>query len=334
MRFGFVFFGRDLAQVGPIAQLAEEVGFDLVGLCDSPSLAFDPYVALALAATRTRRIRLGPGVTNPQTRHPLILANLAASLEHLAPGRSFLGLGTGNSGVRHAGAGPATLQGLADTVETARGLLQGRPVEVGGATLTVMGGGVRVPVVLAGSGPRMLRLAGRLADAVWINLGVTPDVVADGVRWVREGAESAGRDPATVEVWAFGIGACAPDRARALDEAKGGAVAIANYILRGDAEAKRVPPAVRARADELFRQFQYGEHLTPGRTTNYELADRLELTEFLLDRFAIAGTPDDCRRKLAPLAAAGIDGVCFSFSAAPDVAAYVRAFGEHVLPSV
>ena len=334
MRFGFVFFGRDLATVGPIARLGEDAGFDLVGLCDSPSNAFDPYVALTLAASHTRRVRLGPGVTNPQTRHPLILANLAAGLESLAPGRSFLGLGTGNSGVRHAGAGPATLQGLADTVETARRLLRGEPVEVGGATVTVKGGGVRVPVVLAGSGPKMLRLAGRLADAVWINVGVTPDVVADGVRWVREGAESVGRDPATVETWVFGIGACAPDRARALDEATGGAVAIANYILRGDAEAKRVPPAVQARAHQLFREFRYAEHLTPGRTTNHALADRLGLTEFLLDRFTIAGTPDDCRRKLAALAAVGVDRVCVSFSAAPDVAAYVRAFGEHVLPCV
>jgi alkanesulfonate monooxygenase SsuD/methylene tetrahydromethanopterin reductase-like flavin-dependent oxidoreductase (luciferase family) len=178
----------------------------------------------------------------------------------------------------------------------------------------------------------MLRLAGRLADIVWINLGVTPAVVADGIRWVREGAEAAGRDPAGLELWAFAIGAIAPDRARALDEAKGAAVAIANYILRGDAEAKRVPPAVRERATQLFREFRYAEHLTPGRTANYELADRLELTDFLLDRFTIAGTPDDWRRKLEPLAAIGVDRVCLSFSAAPDVAAYVRDFGAHVLP--
>jgi len=178
----------------------------------------------------------------------------------------------------------------------------------------------------------MLRLAGRLADIVWINLGVTPEVIADGVRWVREGAEAAGRDPAAIETWVFAIGAIASDRAQALDEATGGAVAIANYVLRGDAEAKRVPPAVRERTAQLFHEFQYAEHLTPGRTANYRLAARLGLKDFLLDRFTIAGTPDDCRRKLEPLAAIGVDRFCFSFSAAPDVTAYVRDFGEQVLP--
>src|SRR6266536_2415641 len=95
MRFGFLLLARDLHAVGPLAQLGEQLGFDLIGLA----------------------------VTNPQTRHPLILAGLAASLERLAPSRSFLGLGTGNSGVRHAGAGPATLKTLAGAVELTRRLL-------------------------------------------------------------------------------------------------------------------------------------------------------------------------------------------------------------------
>src|SRR5262245_7534787 len=113
------------------------------------------------SAPRRRMGCPGPGVTNPQTRHPLILANLAAGLEHLAPGRSFLGLGTGNSGVRHAGASPATLDTVAQAVETTRRLLQGGAVEMAGVPTTVKGGGVRVPILLAGSGPKMLRLAPR-----------------------------------------------------------------------------------------------------------------------------------------------------------------------------
>ena len=103
MRFGFLLFARELQAVGALARLGEQQGFELIGLADSPALAHDPYVALTLAAINTTRIRLGPTVTNPQTRHPLIIANLAASLERLAPGRSFLGLGTGFTGVRHAG---------------------------------------------------------------------------------------------------------------------------------------------------------------------------------------------------------------------------------------
>src|SRR5215207_3904722 len=92
MRFGFMLFTRDLHAVGDLARLAEERGFDLIGVADSPALTFDPYMALTLAAGTTDRARIGTAVTNPQTRHPLIIANLAASLEALAPGRTSCAL--------------------------------------------------------------------------------------------------------------------------------------------------------------------------------------------------------------------------------------------------
>jgi len=205
MRSGFIFLGRDLNAIGPIAKLGEEMGFDLIGLADSPGLAFDPYVALTLAALQTSRVRLGPGVTNPQTRHPLILANLAASLEQLAPGRTFLGLGVGNSGVRHVGAKPATLETLAKTVLVARRLLAGEIVEQGEVRMVVKGGGKPVPILVAGSGPKVLREAGAIADIVLINVGALPEHVADGLRWLRQGAVAAGRDPAALETWVFAV---------------------------------------------------------------------------------------------------------------------------------
>src|SRR5438105_2772393 len=120
MKFGFMLFTRDLAAVGEIGRLAEARGFALIGIADSPALSFDPYMALTLAAVNTSRARVGTAVTNPQTRHPLIVANLAASLEQLAPGRSFLGLGTGWSGVRHAGAAQARLADLKGLVQQVR----------------------------------------------------------------------------------------------------------------------------------------------------------------------------------------------------------------------
>jgi 5,10-methylenetetrahydromethanopterin reductase len=334
VRFGFVFFARDLNAVGPVARLGEGQGFDLIGLCDSPSLAFDPYVALTVAALNTARVRLGTGVTNPQTRHPLILANLAAALEQLAPGRSFLGIGTGNSGVRHAGAGPATLGTLERTVRVARRLLAGEAVDNGGANMMVKGGGRPVPIHIAGSGPKSLRLAGQIADAVWINVGVTPDVVQDGMRWVREGAQAAGRDPGAIETWVFAVGAVRDDRAKALDEVKGAAVAVSAYVLPGNAAAKRIPSAIQDKVAQLLREYQYGEHLTPGHTANYHLADRLGIANYLLDRFTIAGSPEDCRAKLARLREIGAQNVCLSLSASPDLPGYIQSFGERVFPAL
>jgi 5,10-methylenetetrahydromethanopterin reductase len=334
MRFGFMFFARDLLHaVGSAARLAEAHGYDLLGIGDSPSLAHDPFLGLAIAAQHTSRIRLGTTVTNPQTRHPLILANLAASLARLAPERAFLGLGIGNSGVRHANTAPATLKTLESTVTTVRELLQGGAVDVGGSKMRVHGGGVRMPILIAGSGPQSLRLAGRVADSVFVNVGFTPEVLADGLRWVREGAAAAGRDPASIDTWAFGIGAIAADREQALDEAIGPAIAIAAYILRGDPQTKRIPPAVAGRVGELLREYQYGEHLVPGHTSNYHLALRLGIADYLLERFTIAGTAEDCRARIAAVRDAGIDNLCLSFTGSTDLERYVRCFGEDVMPA-
>jgi 5,10-methylenetetrahydromethanopterin reductase len=333
MRFGFLLFTRDLQAVGPVARLGEAQGFELIGVVDSPSLAYDTYVALTLAALSTDRARLGPAVTNPRMRHPLILANLAASLERLAPGRSFLGLGTGWSAVRHAGTGQATLADLADTVRLVRELLAGRRVAIGGAETSLRVGGRPVPVLLAGSGPRTLRLAGETADLVMFNLGAVPEAVADALGWIREGAESAGRDPGSVERWLYIPAAVAPDRARALDEVRAAAVSSGAFVMRGDLAAKRVPPAVRDKLEQLRRGYRFGEHLSPGRGANYELAERLGLTDYLLERFSIAGTPDDCRRQIERLRVAGVENICFNVSTAPDLPACLELFGREVLPA-
>jgi 5,10-methylenetetrahydromethanopterin reductase len=333
MRFGFMLFTRDLHAVGDVAHLAEERGFDLVGEADSPALSFDPYMALTLAAGATRHARIGTAVTNPQTRHPLILANLAASLEALAPGRSFLGLGTGWSGVRHAGAREARLDDLGAAVRLIRGLLAGEAVDVGGATVTLPIGGGPVPILLAASGPKTLRLAGAVADIALFNLGAVPEVLADGLEWIKEGASEAGRSPDAIEPWLFIPAAISPDRATAIEEVKSATVSSGAYVLRRDLAAKRVPPEIEAKLGELFREYQFGEHLSRGQTSNYRLAERLGLTDYLVERFSIAGTPEDCCRKIERLRAAGIENICFNLGTVNDLAATLNLFGREVVPA-
>src|SRR4051812_19555995 len=306
MRFGFMLFTRDLHAVGDIARLAEERGFDLIGVADSPALTFDPYMALTLAARATSRARIGTAVTNPQTRHPLIIANLAASLEALAPGRSFLGMGTGWSGVRHAGTPEARLGTVGATVRQVRGLLVGETVEVNGATVSMPIGGRPVPILLAASGPKALRLAGAVADIALFNLGTVPEVLTDALGWIGEGASSAERTPAAIEPWLFIPAAISTDRAAAIEEVKPATVSSGAYVLRGDLAAKRVPPDVEAKLGQLFREYQFGEHLGRGQTSNYRLAERLGLADYLVERFSIAGTPDDCCRTIERLRASGI----------------------------
>jgi 5,10-methylenetetrahydromethanopterin reductase len=331
MRFGFLLFARDLHTVGPIAQLGEEHGFDLIGMGESPSLAYDPYVALTLAGLNTSRARLGTLVTNPQTRHPLIIANQAATLAELLPGRSFLGLGVGNSGVRHAGAKPASIRHLAEAVAMTRRLLAGESVESDGGMMSLnVGGRAQVPILLAGSGQKSLRLAGRLADVVFISVGATPEAVSDGLKWVAEGANSAGRDPRTIETWAYVDAAIDADGSWALEEVKGAAVSRAAILFSG-AAAERLPPAIREKTGQLLSNYDYGQHLMPGRSANYRLAEELGIADYLLERLTIAGSPEDCCRKIERLRAVGIENVCFNLTTAADFEGSLRLMGTEVL---
>src|SRR5829696_7978482 len=92
--------------VGLVKQ-AEDVGASHFGAGEGPLLFSDPYQYLALAARETSRIKLGTWVTNPLTRIPPVTANSMATLNALAPGRTFLGIGTANNALRSMGNRPA-----------------------------------------------------------------------------------------------------------------------------------------------------------------------------------------------------------------------------------
>jgi alkanesulfonate monooxygenase SsuD/methylene tetrahydromethanopterin reductase-like flavin-dependent oxidoreductase (luciferase family) len=334
MKFGFLLVQRQLEQVAPLCSLGEQQGFDLVGLVDSPALAYDPHVALALAAQATSRARIGTAVTNPQTRHPLIIANQAATVERLAPGRTYLGLGSGFSGVRQAGGAPATVAGLEQIIAVVRALLAGDTADYHGARLAMSLAPAPVPILIAASGRRMLRLGGAVADLVFFNLGAQPEHVALAQRWIDEGAEAAGRDPASVERWLYTPAAIAPTREQARAEVRNAATSSAVFTLQRDMELKGVPESLHERVEAMVREYDYGTHLAPDRSGNYGLAEQHGLLDYILDRFSIAGSPDDCLRHLAALRAEGLQNVCLNVSIAPDLGAFLRLFGEHVLPTL
>ena len=110
-RFGIVLLPESLRDFGPLCREAEATGFEWLGVADSQSVFHELYVALTLAALETSRIRLGPLVTNPQTRHLVVTASAMASLDELSGGRVALGLGSGDSAIYTLGAPPATVAG-------------------------------------------------------------------------------------------------------------------------------------------------------------------------------------------------------------------------------
>ena len=115
-RFGIVLLPEALADFGRLCHDVEENGFDWLGVADSQSVFRELYVALTIAALNTSRIRLGPLVTNPLTRHLVVTASAISSVDELSGGRVVLGLGSGDSAIYTLGSPPATLAGLEDAV--------------------------------------------------------------------------------------------------------------------------------------------------------------------------------------------------------------------------
>jgi 5,10-methylenetetrahydromethanopterin reductase len=119
--------GMSIAEVVELARLVEEVGFDRLGISDVP-LYPDCLQLLTLCASATRRVQLGPLVTNPYSHHPVLLASAAATLGEVSEGRAFLGLGWG-AGLEGIGiAQPTPVAALRESVTIINDLLAGKTV--------------------------------------------------------------------------------------------------------------------------------------------------------------------------------------------------------------
>ena len=207
MDFGFVFFGD--VNVAPTVALAERRGFSHAWLYDSQMLTSDVYAALALSAVKTKTISLGPGVTNPMSRIAPLTACAIASINALAPGRTILGIGTGNTARRTLGMPAARLEVLRDHVRVCRDLLRGKTTAYQEGErqrmikfLNPKSGAInlrqKVPIYIAASGPKTLELAGEIADGVILFGAVSPSLINFCMDHVRTGAERAKRNPKNI----------------------------------------------------------------------------------------------------------------------------------------
>jgi 5,10-methylenetetrahydromethanopterin reductase len=177
-----------------IAQ-CEAAGFTGVGVHDHQHSGRDVFLTLALAAQRTSRLALYPATTNPLTRHPTVLASLAQSMEEIAPGRASLTIGPGYLAVVSIGRGRASLQTMRESVTAIRMLLRGERVSFNGAETRLRNVSARpTPVYITASGPRMIELAGEVADGAFILVGLHPKAVAAARARLEAGARRAGRD--------------------------------------------------------------------------------------------------------------------------------------------
>jgi 5,10-methylenetetrahydromethanopterin reductase len=165
--------------------LAEELGYEFAWLYDTPQQSPDVWMMLALAAERTERIGLGPGVLVPSLRHPMVNAAATAALAALAPDRVMVAFGTGFSGRRAMGYRAIPWAFMDRYIRAYRGLLRGETVEWEGARMRMLHPPghaeprpVDVPIIIGALGPKGAAVARELGDGLYITLAL-PEFAKD-----------------------------------------------------------------------------------------------------------------------------------------------------------
>jgi 5,10-methylenetetrahydromethanopterin reductase len=186
--------GDPLPDLAAFIARCEEAGFDGVGIHDHPASGRDAYLALALAARATHRLRLFPATSSPVVRHPLLLASLAHSLDEIAPGRTCLTVAPGFLSTRSVGQPRASVAVMRQAVSDLRRLLAGDTVTFGPTQSRLRNlSATPPPVYLLAAGPRMTELAGEVADGAFLMVGLHPAAIRDARRRLEQGARRAGR---------------------------------------------------------------------------------------------------------------------------------------------
>lgn len=167
-------------------EIAEDLGYARAWLYDTPQQSPDVWMTLALAAARTSRIGLGPGVLVPSLRHPMANAAATATLEALAPGRVAVAFGTGFSGRRAMGYPGIKMSYMLDYARAYKALLAGETVEWEGARMRMLhpdgsapARPIKVPILFGVHGPRGGVVAEELGDGLLLSIQPLPSYTTD-----------------------------------------------------------------------------------------------------------------------------------------------------------
>lgn len=290
------FDARSVDAFAADVQRAERLGWDAAFQPDSQLRRRDTYVLLAAAARATERVTLGPLLANPINRHPTVTAGSIATIDELAPGRVVLGWGVGDTAVRLAGLRPARVKELESSTRLLRALLDGQPVDVGATRPAQLPHHRPVPIWIAAGGPRTLRMAGGVADGVFIRVGTHTANLAVAIDAIRAGAKDAGRDPAQVKLGAVFHTVLVEEPARALAMAKSMAAGYYEYspaLFDAPRLAWSGPdPETLKQGRSVWPDFHHAPDLeASGRVVDF-------LPVAAADAFALRGSPGDVADQL------------------------------------
>jgi 5,10-methylenetetrahydromethanopterin reductase len=337
-----------VAETVQMAQACERAGFDAFWLAEAypwwrkHSMEARSSTAItAIIARETKRIPIGWGIISPYTRNPIQIAMEARVLQDVAgPGRFILGLGASKIFMKEAGegetgktAGPATV--MKESIEIIRGVLGGQEFNYEGQVFDAHVPALKadahvartqVPIYIGATGPVLQRMGGSMADGLLTASITTPEFVRYSRTFMEEGARKAGRDPSNHDLGAVIVGSIGKDPKRATDGAREmAAMYLANKVQN-----------IRGSADMLLQKaglsFDEIRPIADAMESGGRKAAARAVTDAVFEKVCpIAGTPEDCVRRIEQYRAAGCTHILLELWG-DDRLEQAKLFGEAVLP--
>jgi len=325
MKFGVEFVPyRTLDALVALAKQVDGAGFDNIWVCDHYHNRYVHSVLTRLALA-TKKVKLGPGVTNPFVVHPAVTAAAIATLDELSGGRAVLGISAGDPlflatvGVelRHP------LTAVREAVHVVRELLTGKRVNFAGEAFSCRGARLRfkpvskVPIYVGGRGPKMLELAGSIADGVLINASHHDDL-RECVEHIKRGAESSGRKLKDLDVVAYMATSIHTDANKARAAARTVVAFVASSAPVSALERHRIAVADVEKVREKLRV---------GKIQDAAAA----VTNRMIDAFSICGKPAELAQHVKGLDKLGITQTVIGSPIGPEPAKAIESIRKALL---
>jgi probable F420-dependent oxidoreductase len=255
-----------------------------------------------------------------------VTASALAVLGELSGGRMDLGIGRGDSARRVLGKKPTTLARLEESVRIIKDLAEGRPTDYDGEEIRMEWAHGQLPVWIAGYGPKALHLAGRVADGVILQFA-DPHLIKWCMQFVRDGAMAAGRNPNSIQVMAATAAWVSDDLATAREHVRWFPALVSNHVmdLVNRYDPAELPPELTAYVRDRAG-YDYQHHAEVGSSNAQFVSDEV------VDRFCVVGTPAQHRAKLQELADAGVTQFNI-YLMSGDEEGTLEVYGREIVPS-
>jgi probable F420-dependent oxidoreductase len=283
-----------------LTRQAESCGFHYGWIFDSHVLWLEPYPLLTLMAANTRRMLLGTCVTNPAVRDLTVTASLFATLNLISGGRMQLGIGRGDSSRRVLGKRPVGARELERAIKILRELTAGRELDYDGQPTRIAWAQGSPPLWVAGYGPKVLELAGRVGDGVILQFA-DPGLIEWCLGFVQKGAQAAGRDWRTIEIMSAAPVWISDELETARKHVRWFPALVSNHVLDLIARYKpeELPPALTSFVKDRG-SYDYQQHCEVDSSNSKFVSDEV------VDRFCVVGSAEAHREKLRQLANLGV----------------------------